>query len=223
MSLCLTDHHFHRPGHDLPPVDESLLFDYVVASNATFARGRRPGIEVCMPVGFSFINARRASSEGSSITSMSGLAPLFAYLQWGYPKVPEYIFTSMLTGAQARSAYEPKEMLFHLSWSGSGRWQLEIPQQTATDQSVVPIETGAGTSTERAIIEVHSHHDMPADFSAQDDIDESQGFRIYAVIGRIFDKPEIRTRVGLFGHFLEWPSGEVFELPERLKDCVQFQ
>jgi hypothetical protein len=41
------------------------------------------------------------------------------------------------------------------------------------------------------------------------------------VVGRLDAEPEIRMRVGLYGHFLEVPAACVMELPAGLKDCVE--
>ena len=61
------------------------------------------------------------------------------------------------------------------------------------------------------VAEFHSHGGSRAFFSATDDRDE-QGFRIYGVVGRLNDSyPELRLRVGVYGHFapLEW--SQVFD------------
>jgi hypothetical protein len=222
MSLRLTQHHFALHGEPIPPVDESLLLDYIVGSNGVYARGRRPGLEVCMPVSF-------------NLQPVRGLRNLESYVQWGWPKVPLLAVMMMLGKSRRVCEYEPREALFHLSF-GDGHdefeqpsdhiacakgWHLIWPEQKATAESVIAVETGAGTSTERAIIELHSHHSMRAEFSSEDNKDESQGFRVYAVIGEIFTQPKIRARVGLFGHLWEFAASEFFELPEGLDDCVK--
>lgn len=211
MKVKLSAHYFALPDEPLPPVSEQLLCDYVIGANGAFVRGRRPGLEVCLPIGQ---------------FEMGGLSKVWPYVQWGFPKVPRVLLQRMLNDSRAVCAGGPAEALFHLSWrSGEVRcenwgWSVEFPDQHATENSVVPIETGMGTSTDRAIIELHSHHGMEAEFSYADDVDEAQGFRVYAVIGRIFEKPEIRVRVGLFGRFLEYAASEFFELPQELRDCV---
>jgi hypothetical protein len=221
MSLRLTDHHFARRGELLPPVDESLMLDYVVAANGTFARGRRPGLEVCLPV---------------SLHKVRGLAPISPYAQWGYPKIPKLALSRMLALSLSACSIRPTEALFHLSWDtptsevldgtalylNPGMWCLERPEQHATKDRVEPVRKGAGSSEARAIVEVHSHHYDKAFFSQQDNEDEGGcSFRVYAVLGTIFDRPTIRARVGLFGHFFEYPASEFFELPEGLFDCVR--
>jgi hypothetical protein len=53
---------------------------------------------------------------------------------------------------------------------------------------------------------------MAAFFSGQDDREESMGFRVYAVIGKIgTPSEEIITRVGIYGHFGFIKAEEVFE------------
>jgi hypothetical protein len=224
ISTILTEYHFALRDQPLPSVNERLLLDYVMAANGVFARGRRPGLEVCMPVSFTFQLLR-------------GLKEVLPYVQWGYPKVPRHVMKTMLGMSIAACAMSPHEALFHLSFDcetpctenycvgpdhvtcGDG-WRLEYPRQEAEAESVRPIDIGPGCSAERAVMELHSHHSMEAQFSPQDNEDEAQGFRVYAVIGNIFDKPEIRTRVGLFGHFWECSASEFFELPKGLGDCV---
>jgi hypothetical protein len=211
--LKLTEHHLAVRGEHLPPVDESLLLDYVVGAEGVFARGRRPGIEACIPI-----------AEGR----VRGLAGVPTYVQWGYPKVPATMLALIFAISQTISKKEPREALFHLSFSRlvcgghvhcESGWHLEFPQQTATADHVEPVHKGAGTSEERALIEVHSHHYEPAFFSPQDDADEgTMSFRIYGVIGTIFAQPAIRMRVGLFGHFFEYNASEFFEMPEGVAD-----
>ncbi len=218
MDLRLTDYHFVLPGGQIPAVDESQLLDYVVGSNGTYARGRRPGLEVCMPVSF-------------NLQPIRGLMPVASYAQWGYPRMPVELVEIMLTVSTSVCVNGPREALFHLSFGDvpgcrdhlrcAKGWHVEMPEQEASAERVKPTVTGAGSSTERAVIELHSHHSMRAEFSAEDNEDESQGFRVYAVIGTLFTEPRIRARVGLFGHFFEYPATEFFELPEGLADCVR--
>jgi hypothetical protein len=98
-------------------------------------------------------------------------------------------------------------------------WHLEYPDQYATAERVRPTHQGKGSSEDRAIIELHSHPYDDASFSEIDDADEGGlSFRAYAVIGRLFDRPEIRTRVALFGHFMPYSAAEFFQLPGWLID-----
>lgn len=222
MSFRITENHFALRDEQLPPVDESLLYERVVGSTGTFVRSRKDGLEACVPV---------------ALYRMHGLKPVEPYVQWGYPKVPAPLVDLMLQVSRVRSRTVLKEALFHLSFgdahfknciepafgpsSPSRGWHLECPDQHATDEEVRPLHQGQGSSEARAIIEVHSHHAGEARFSEKDDADEGgPTFRIYAILGTIFERPTIRARVGLFGHFMEYPAGEFFELPEGLTDCL---
>ncbi|HEX8177824.1 MAG TPA: hypothetical protein VF543_22235 [Pyrinomonadaceae bacterium] len=222
MSFRFTEHIIARPGRPLPPVNEGLLYDIVLGSNGTFIRGRRPGLEACMP----FAATRWPHKK---------LAHVIQYVQWGFPKVPARLVEKMLITSRffgAGGISPVKEVLFHLSFKpdiepsdNSARvldacqgWVLEYPQQNATGDKVELVHKGRGTSEERAVIEVHSHHSGRAEFSDEDDEDEGgASFRIYGVLGEIFDRPKLRTRVGLFGFFYEYPAAEFFEMPQGVR------
>lgn len=225
MGLRITEHHFARRGEQLPPVDETLWLDYVCGSGGVYARGRRPGLEVCMPV------------ASARVRGLEGVEP---YVQWGFPKPPARFLSRMIGASVARCAHVTTEALFHLTFDAEGRfdplrqhsqvmdfhlgWHLEFPAQNGDADSVVPVHQGKGSSEDRAVIEVHSHPHGEARFSARDDADEGGlSFRVYAVLGRIFDRPEVRCRVGLMGHFMEWSAAEFFELPVGVRDCVSFK
>jgi hypothetical protein len=219
MIFKSTEHHIAERGQHLPPVDESLMLDYVMGGNGTFARGRRPGMEVCMPIAPALIR---------------GLAPVPAYVQWGYPKIQAAQVELILSISRHVAKTVPREALFHLSFDRAAHgqyvhghvscmngWHVEFPEQHATPDKVKPLQQGTGTSEDRAVVEIHSHHRDPAYFSPKDDKDEGgMSFRVYGVLGTIFEKPTIRMRVGLFGHFFEYPASEFLELPVGLIDGV---
>jgi PRTRC genetic system protein A len=159
---------------------------------------------------------------------LPGLAKLDEKLQFGFfrtamPPVPARILEIILDAARsARSedGRQPVEILFHLLWNKdtttttAPRWKLVKPQQEQGVTHCKPVGSAleSGGSYEKAVIEIHSHHSMKAFFSAQDDADET-GFRIYAVIGEIFDKPAIRVRVGVYGRHTEIPADMIFNIP----------
>jgi PRTRC genetic system protein A len=223
MSARATEHHFAVRGEHLPPVDESLWLDYVVGSGGIYARGRRPGLEVCMPV------------AGAAVRGLRGVHP---YVQWGFPVLPARFLERMLSASRARCAETPTEALFHLTFEEAGRmelvregstvmdfhqgWHLEYPEQSATHDHVKPLRQGRGSSEARAVVEVHSHPHGDAYFSEVDDADEGgTSFRVYGVLGRVFERPAVCVRVALFGYFMPWPASEFFELPPGVIDCVR--
>lgn len=176
-------------------------FEYWVAANGVFARAARPGIEVLLPVDY--------------LAGIKGLAPLKPYLLVE-PLVPGELLIEMW--ARACTTLTPTndlaEVLFHLTIQGD-EWQLHQPGQEQTTATVTPLDISATSSTWAAAIEVHSHANYSACFSSTDDADESMGFRVYGVLGRVRSlKPEMVFRVGVFGHFWEVPAHRVFSLDQ---------
>lgn len=203
----MQDYHFARIGEELPAVSDKYFYDYVVAGNGIFMRAKRAGLEVCIPCGFADIR---------------GLDDVTPYIQWGYPKVNSQLVGEIFKSSRWACENAINEKLFYLKFKPSSDmcgWSVDIPAQKAGSDFVHPIQTGAGSQNANALIELHSHPDSSAHFSPKDDEDEKSGFRIYAVIGRIFHRPEIRVRVGCYGYFMEIPASEIFELPEGVTDC----
>jgi hypothetical protein len=99
------------------------------------------------------------------------------------------------------------EQMYHFHWwaesSGPGfapcgRWRVSIPKQEATAGHVAY----RGGNEASIVLDLHSHHEMRAFFSETDDADE-QGCRFYGVIGKIYSRPEIRLRLGVYGDWVE--------------------
>jgi PRTRC genetic system protein A len=187
--------------HQLPlPEPTSTALEYLVAENGVFARAIRPGIEVEMPI-------------SQHEQSLKGLARVEPHIQV-IPLVPEELLIQIWRSSCQACANpnHPLEMLFHLLWV-NGQWQLVIPEQTQTVISCQPVETDSHSSAHQATIEIHSHGSMRAFFSDQDNRDESFGFRIFGVLGKVRSiRPEILMRVGLFGHCWNIPAAQVFQL-----------
>jgi hypothetical protein len=89
---------------------------------------------------------------------------------------------------------------------------LYTPPQAQGATWVYATDTSAESAYVKALIEVHSHHWMEARFSSDDNRDEV-GFRVYGVLGRIFDRPELKLRVSVYGDWSEIPASDVFDLP----------
>jgi PRTRC genetic system protein A len=192
----------HRIADRLPlPPIEAAMYEYVMAANGLFKRGRREGLEATVPVHYCEIRGGLASVEPEIVLHC--------------PKVPQQAVEAMLTMARSErdARGRPVEILFHLAWSEGHGWRLTAPEQIGTAGDVRPLQAGTDSSYANALIEVHSHHQMGAFWSSTDNKDE-QGFRLYGVLGDIFDKPRFRVRVGLYGHFWEVPAESLCNLPE---------
>lgn len=182
----------------VPPV-EAQMYEYLYGADGAYVRARREGLEACI---------RLAEYEAR------GLAPVSTSFALDGPRVPREIVRAIVAASETMM---PKEALFYLALDGD-RWDLTFPPQHATSASVRPTEPGGGAAYGRALVEVHSHHAMEARFSGTDDADET-GFRLFAVVGSLSTAPQIRVRVGIYGHFWEIPAEWVFELPSGL-DCA---
>ena len=191
-------------GAELPPIS-APLYEYVFAGNGVFKRAARKEMSAMIPV---------------TECAIRGLAPVEPELTCQFDRVPESAIRQILDAAR-EAARQELEILFHLSLV-DGKWRLEVPPQIQRYAFVEPMEKGAGSSYERAIIEIHSHHRMPAEFSPDDDRDEA-GFRIYGVIGNLNPRtacwPKINFRVGVYGNWWPLPSDRVIEMPSELIDC----
>ncbi len=180
------------------PTGRGQLYDYIMAGNGVFLHAEREYMRALVPV--------------SGPCLVRGLETVQPYFHLEVPPVPQAAMAKMLEVARAsRQGTQPVECLFHLWWEGSA-WHLTIPRQERGPGHVKPLDTGEGSSYERALIEVHSHHSMAGFWSGTDDKDE-QGFRLYGVLGHIFTKPELRLRIGVYGQFMELDAEEVFEMP----------
>jgi PRTRC genetic system protein A len=181
----------------------ATLYEYVMACDGVYLRAAKPDLEVCFRI------AR---------CQIKGLQRVNEIFEWQLPRVPAVFLECILVKAR-QAALGDLEMLFHLHHSSE--WFLDVPEQEQAGASCRSLDDA---STNRAQIELHSHHSMPAFFSGPasapntDDHDE-QGFRIYVVMGRVLEAPELRVRVGVYSHFWQIPAEWVFEMPEGVRDC----
>lgn len=174
------------------------LYQYLWAGNGVYVEAEREHLAVRFPV-----------IKGVT----RGLAPLDECFNLQLLKVPVELVRQVWTISRA-AAIGNLEKLFHLVWEGA--WQLIVPEQEQTSSSCRPLRDGPESSHARAIIEIHSHHEMPAFWSAQDNRDET-GFRLYGVLGTVLTAPELRLRVGVYGHFREIPPAWALNVPEGIK------
>jgi PRTRC genetic system protein A len=203
MSWKLYRHVFlERP--DLPPMPGPLV--YVIAGNGVHLWGKREGLEALIPV---------------TACSIRDLHPVEPFVRIDVPLLDAATLAALLAVAREARTEDgtPLEALFYPHYEPRQAWQLIIPPQERSLTRVRPLEDGMQAYTQ-AWWEIHSHHHMSAFFSGTDDMDE-QGFRIYGVVGRIFRRPEIRLRVGIYGHFWEFPARFVCTLPDGVMDAVE--
>ena len=97
-----------------------------------------------------------------------------------------------------------REVLLAIGVTSDGRHLLRVPRQRVGRTALVCQPSDA------TLLEIRSHHRLPAVSSSTYHLDERR-LRLYAVVGRLdAELPEAALRLGAYGHFLSLPFGVVF-------------
>jgi PRTRC genetic system protein A len=182
--------------HRQPPLwaSDAQAYQYVMAGNGILLRAENRFVSAIAPVAHCQIR---------------GLPPLERQIELKVPRLPEQMLTAIVnnSGRMRASNGLLQETLYHVHHTGRTACVVK-PRQKASSSHVVSYSGGELD----IILDLHSHGRMPAFWSATDNADEV-GFRFYAVIGRLDERPEIRLRLGVYGYFLTGSAG--------LHDCYQ--
>ncbi len=168
---------------------QGIGYDYVLGSGGVYVQSQG-----------AHLTARVLVAPGA----VRGLAPVAEKVQLTHGPIPASLFEVGLRWFQD----DPDtERFFAVRWDGDG-YRLVVPPQVGASASLTyPPPTGV-------VAEFHSHGGARSFFSATDDRDE-QGFRIYGVAGRLDAlRPELRLRVGVYGHFAPVDWCQVFGGPD---------
>jgi PRTRC genetic system protein A len=108
-----------------------------------------------------------------------------------------------------------KEALAYIEWRNEDNvFSVNIPEQEVSEMAVYPKDDGQRDGWIR-IAEIHSHHEMKAFFSEDDDADE-QGTGLYMVVGDVNQFfPQLRARISVNGSFCEIHPSVVIEMPQQ--------
>jgi hypothetical protein len=176
-------------------LSKGSLYQYIWASNGIFIFSENSCFRVLAPV--------RTWNEAEKSQQVRGLYPLTPSFYLKHAKVNMDVLLQVLILAYRNI---PNEVLMYLSHSSNDGWFNILPVQENS-----PTSCKAKEYFPYCPIEVHSHNTMDAFFSKTDDAEET-GLRIYAVLGRVTSaQPQIRVRVGIYGHFWTIPYQEIFE------------
>lgn len=180
---------------ELPP---GKAFAYIMAGNGLFKYARSARIEALIPIAH---------------TRIAGLPPLPSYARLaGGVRLPGLLLAGCLRHAIEAARHSPCETMYHWRFDPeSGEVAVRTPEQVGTAGRV----TYTGGDDTAVVLDLHSHHTMDAYFSATDNRDE-QGFRFYGVLGRLGGKPQLRLRVGVYGHHWPVPTRALFDLSGNL-------
>lgn len=181
----LVNHSIYRG--ELPP--RPAGYDYLLAGNGLFKRVYGDHLTACLPI---------APYRVRGLPNLTGVAAL------AHGRIPTTLLHHVLLDAREK-AQQQVEQTYLFRWDGN-RYRVSRPAQQVNS---VRVQSFSTQGYDNVVCELHSHHTMPAFFSSIDDSDE-QGFRFYAVIGRLLTEPEIRVRVGLYGDMVNVPADSIF-------------
>lgn len=202
----LLRHHIATPTCPLPAPAPGIT--WVFAANGLFKRGSNADLDILVAVA-----EYAAFSPSAAAVSPPGLATLMPGVRYhAFPhRLPGQLLAAMLAHARkagrdvGQGLLGPVEVQYHVTLE-AGRLRVRVPPQDGTSGRVtyqpphgVPI-----------LLDLHSHHGMPAFFSSTDDRDDT-GLGVSAVIGKIFDAPEIAVRLCCYGHTRRVPALSIFD------------
>jgi PRTRC genetic system protein A len=131
-----------------------------------------------------------------------------SYFQLEHGKIPARLYDLALSVLLADCT---KERYVAIVWNDD-RYCIVVPGQDGIEARV-KYET-----VENTVLELHSHPDMPANFSMQDNHDE-QGLKLYGVVGILPDETTINLRLGVYGYFQVILWQDIFDgSPEGCRD-----
>lgn len=195
------------------PLDPPAIYDLVTDSAGVVMRVKTPHFYAVHRCAFGCVRGlRRWPEEGVLL---------------GVPKIPAVWLGRVLAHARRCGTRGPiivrsVEQMYHFHYlpqqadgaPGVG-WQVRIPRQEAEAKLV----TYWGGQEATVALDLHSHHEMDAFFSRDKDDKDELGARFYAVIGRIYSRPEIRLRLGLYGVYINLSATALFEDLGPFVDC----
>ena len=175
---------------DVPLNTEGIAYTYRLAAGGVSVTSENACLKATIPVATGPIRGLRASRCGVELRQ---------------GRIPHALWPAILAICQ-EAASEQQEALCEVCWLPEQRYGLRRPRQLAGVSAL------AYERQDRALLQLHSHHRMPAFFSAVDDQDE-QGLGLYGVLGRLGvagEQPEVLLRVGVYGHYQTLPWAAVF-------------
>lgn len=177
--------------------ERGQYYDYVIASNGVFIEAEGNLLAARIPV---------------RLCEIRGLAPLEPKVVLRHGLIPQRFFDLAMSSFLAN---RHKERYVAVVWSGE--YNIVVPPQAESPEALWKGDQGIGCESgvtyvnpTNVILDLHSHGKMMAEFSLQDDKDET-GFKLYSVCGHLNQEPEIRLRVGIYGYFYSIPWSKVFD------------
>jgi PRTRC genetic system protein A len=160
------------------------LYDYVIAEQGIIKRVETP---------YASADALLAPITEKLIGLQLQPYPLQP-LRLKVPRIPGRLLLDVLADARSNINIE---FMYHFRYSSTQGWSVTRPEQAQSWARV-----GYRHDPTGVVLDLHSHHTMPAFFSRTDDGDE-RGGRFYAIMGHIDQSsPQLILRLGMYGHWL---------------------
>ncbi len=203
----------HLVAREGMPARSGLGYDYVLAGDGVYVQTENALLRLRVPV--APCRVRGLHEVGSACQLEHGRLPQpvwedAVHLLHVRDEQSQEPLERRYDGDEAEALHERSdhtdtiEAMVAVVWSGDA-YVVVSPSQDASASHVTY------EKTPRTLLELHSHHRMPAYFSPADDADE-QGLGLYGVVGRLHtDRPEVVLRAGAYGHFLALRWEDVFE------------
>jgi proteasome lid subunit RPN8/RPN11 len=137
--------------------------------------------------------------------------------QFSLPKIPGDMLSTVLSffRTYCREEFKKEVMVRMVYDTQEKNYLFDCPEQTVTYDHVHAPDVGKDFPEPRYldILHIHSHNEMPAEFSEIDDANERK-YRLYVVVGRLNREiPEITVRVGSSGGYIYLPVNYIFDQP----------
>jgi PRTRC genetic system protein A len=191
----LVRHHVATPACPLPEPCPGIT--WIWATNGVYKRGVSETLDLLIPVGISW-----------PAPGLARLLPHVRWRQWSY-RLPGALLSPLLEDAKRAGAggavLRPIEKQYFFVW----RDGVRVVAPKGQDASAVHLRYSMPTSGP-VLLDLHSHHGMDAYFSATDDRDDT-GLSVSAVIGKIYTRPTIVTRINVFGQRWAVPALTIFD------------
>jgi hypothetical protein len=185
----------------------AALYEYVTAGNGLLLRAERNEFVASLPL---------------LEHSIRGLPVVATGIFWKKPPISSRIWREILADSRSRSEpSEFKEDVYVVFWdvpneAWSWKWMSRERRFAATIADDAQAEYG------KACLELHTHPPDAIRFSAADDRDESDKFRIFGILIDVHSPaPKIRFRCGVYDFFKQIPAAQIGEMPNDFVDLNQ--
>lgn len=167
--------------------NKGIYFDYILASNGVFIQAENSRIFARIPI---------------AMCELRGLCPIETKFALTYGSIPRRFWDLALDVFLTDPHRE-----HYVAVTAHDGYHFLYPEQ---EKEVVTVVYKTGDDL---VLDLHSHGELAAGFSTQDNEDE-RGLRFFGVVGRLDKNPVAKFRLGVYGYFLPLSWKDIFDGPE---------